>query len=562
MVMSPSQDYCDNGFTGVVDIDVPTTPTSPHSYNAQSSFFDGPFPLPGSRIDPFLLSVSPSELSADEIFLTAKQNTLSGNDNDLSSRVRHNTESVLSGNSNNHNNMGGQSTVDVSMLMQRSINNGMLGIMNKIVTEEKQRTKANATPRTQTTSESPRRLAGEEVILRPLVCSPMESAEKRFPEFIFTPKPQRIEDDNSTFNKVSPLALDFEEADATSRQSKIPQPATPFYKTTHTLSTVKFASTCVVYPRYHCSASLFPSFCRNTLYTTAMDMTDMLYDMLDNKSSHPSEENIFQHSPLPRDQKSSKENSIPKLNLKRCHTFHVRRDHLQLHLQDGDNMAESFHDQKVERAAQAIRQRHSVSTLRLSGGNSMPKLVRTESNSTTLSRGSTVSIGNEIATDLDELRVLKATRSRQNSHGSERSLFTPPIVLHNRTDSDGIFEVKAHGRHRVSSFGSIQTTSFDSNHFQKQYKKTSAANLTSKLSSERTDADEAHSSDDEVLYTFQNNYRPVTVLVQSKSASNIQDGSANCLAGANTSLAFRERISSEEKPNFQRKNADSWLSEL
>ncbi len=545
MIMPPNQDFCDNGFTGVVDIDVPTTPTSPNSYNAQTSFFDGPFLPRESRLDSFLLSVSPSELSADEIFQTVKQKTFTRSSNGLSSEAsKYDTAGITAGtNSNNHNNMSPQSAVDVSTLMQQSVDKGMLEIMKKIVTEEKQKPTVSTT-----ISESPRRLAGEEVILRPLICSPMTSVEKKFPEFIFTPKPtnKRTEDDNNSTLKVSTLNFE-EEPNVTNTQLAISQ---SFCRTTHTLSTVKFASTCVVYPRFHCSASLFPSSSRNTQYTTAMNMTDMLYDMLDNHSSHPSEENVFQLSTPPLKKHSFDMHNNSKLTLKRCQTFHVRRDHLQLHLQDGDNKTESFHDQKIERAALALRQRHFSSTLRLSGGDSMPILVRTESNSTNLSRGSTISIGTEITTDLDEMQVLKATRSRQNSQGSERSFITSPTnIFHDRTDSDGIFEVKARGRHRFPSFGSTQSNSFDSLHFRSQFRKTSASNLTSKFSAVEN-TDEVHSSDDEVLYTFQNNYRPVTVLVQSKSASNIQEGSVNHSIKENT---FRERISSEgkrEKTNF------------
>ena len=59
------------------------------------------------------------------------------------------------------------------------------------------------------------------------------------------------------------------------------------------------------------------------------------------------------------------------------------------------------------------------------------------------------------------------------------------------------------------------------------------------------DIEEAHLSEDEVLYTFQSNYRPVTVLVQSKSASNLREGTVNPSLGVITTTEFRERVSSE-----------------
>ncbi len=561
MIMSPSQEFLDNGFTGVVDIDVPSTPTSPNSYNAKSSFFDGPLP-PSTELhmDPFLLSISPSEFSADEMFFTAKQNTLTLNSSSVGGPVTNN--SLEWENSNTHNNVKGPSAIDVSRLMQQSVSEGMLGVMHKVVLEGKQRTNS---PKSNS--------QGKDLIMRPLICSPMESAKKMFPEFIFTPKPTNklVRDDNSRSK------LSFEEADGAIEK----QSYAPLYKTTHTLSNVRFASTCVVYPRYHCSASLYPSFSRNTLYNTAMDMTDTLYDILENQLRPKSEKKVFQLSSPPRSRKTSEEQRTSNLKLKRHHTFHVTRDHLQLHMQDGDKMIPTFRDHLVQRAAQAIRQRHSTSTLRLSGGDSLPKLTRIGSTSTTLSHGSTISIGSEIATDLDALRDL---RSRNGSYSSNNSLSVPPHVIHSRTDSDGLFEVRPHGRHRGSSIGSIQATSFDSTHLRSYSRKASDSSLASASKSDINatayhvtdsadiiDIEEAHLSEDEVLYTFQSNYRPVTVLVQSKSAGNLREGTVNPSLGVITTTEFRERVSSEgrrEMWNFsqqqQRKQrrTKSWLSEL
>ncbi len=573
MIMSPSQEFLDNGFTGVVDIDVPSTPTSPNTYNSKSSFFDGPLPPSTDlRMDPFLLSISPSELSADEMFFTAKQNTRILNSSDVEGPVTN--KSLKLENNNNHNNVEGPSTVDVSRLMQQSVSQGMLGVMHKVVLEGEQRTNS---PKSNN-----KRLRGKDLVMRPLICSPMESAKKRFPEFIFTPKPTNklVIDDNSR------PKLSFEEADGAYAAPNMKQLSAPLYKTTHTLSNVRFASTCVVYPRYHCSASLYPSFSRNTLYNTAMDMTDTLNDILENQLRPQSEKKVFQLSSPPQRKKTSEEQRTPKLKLKRHHTFHVRRDHLQLHMQEGGEMIPSFRDHLVQRAAQAIRQRHSTSNLRLSGGDSLPKLTRIGSNSTTLSHGSTHSIGSEIATDLDALRD---RRSRQSSYSSDHSLSVPLHVIHSRTDSDGVFEVRPQGRHRGSSIGSIQATGLDSTYLRSYSRKTSNSSLASVSksdmnatvnrmtelsdhvtnSAEIIDIEEAHSSDDEVLYTFQSNYRPVTVLVESKSAGNLREGTVNSSLGGVTTTDFRERVSSEGRREMwkfsqqrEQRRTKSWLSDL
>ena len=551
--MSPSQDYFETGFTGVVDVDVPSVPVSPNSYSTKTSFFSGPMatrsePLPYPPHES-LLPVSPSELSSDEVSVVSKQRSqVSGDDSAQSPAV------------------------DVGRLMQESVSKGMLGIMTRVVTEGEQREDSPSSNRQRRTTVgdviSPRR---QHMALRQLVCSPVDSNQKGFPEFIFTPK---ITAKPSDTEGPEVTKLNFDETDTPEKP-----PATPLYRTTHTLSSVKFAVEDVFYPRYGCSASLYPSFSRSTLFSTAMDLTDAMYDMLESQLRPPSEENIFQISP-PLSNKDTSEHR--GLRLKRHHTFHVRRDHLQLHLQEDSERLPSFRDHLVERAAQAIRHRHSLSGSRLSGGDSLPWLHRVDSG-TTVSRGSTVSISSEVETDLDALRDL-----RVGSYSSEHSLSALPLqVLHSRTDSDSVMDTRVHSIYRGSSSGSIQATGLDSTHFRPFSRKISDSHIsrhTECMPTARLVADsrmyksveaigttvdsESHSSDeDEVLYTFQNNLRPVTVLVRSKSSHGLQEEEGE---GPNGSTQFtKERRGSEGKKEVwnlgQRRHfrtSKSWLSEF
>ena len=112
----------------------------------------------------------------------------------------------------------GSREIDYRKLMQQSVSQGMPGIMNKVVTENKrhmqQTSSSSSTPTLPHSQDkgtslllphaqfkplyySPglgerrikRRAGGEAMVLRALVCSPMETASRKYPEFVFTPGP-------------------------------------------------------------------------------------------------------------------------------------------------------------------------------------------------------------------------------------------------------------------------------------------------------------------------------------------------------------------------------------
>lgn len=687
MVLSPSQDSFYSGFPGLIDVDVPNTPTSPNSLATKFSFLEGPssmgMPSSSGHFHSSIMPLSPSETS--DTMETSTVGLVTRDSSQLTHSEKDSFKTrVEVGSSNDKKFTMKHSPSDVNKLMQQSISEGMLGIMTKVVEESKQRIispskgKSRLRQRRATValtaneilpSSSPARFArkgGKDVLLMPLVCSPMESAQKKFPELIVTPKEsastQQLEEGSCDSIKNLHLSLEDvkvhsdSEIDPTGsmneklknkKPDQLPRSSLPLiinhYKTSHFIPVVKFKTTFTVHPRYHCSASIFPSFSRNTRYRTEMDMSKTLTSILDTrfkphsgrhvhvsndatsscwiqnpnyKEISRSGEGHFESRMNQGDTKSSSSQNlvqeadqwklinhpfqkITRSKLKRPHTFHVRREHLQFHSLNQDSEKEGDHF--VARAALAIQQRnYQRQSLRLSESEGISRHVRLGSNS--LSRkGSTSSISSEVESDLDALLDLQSRKLSSCSGSSEQSLTAiQQQRMHVRTDSDGVIQTnskRAPRFHRESSndsIGSVQGTrlqipepqfrrlsapskcepytnpplSYSANthshptpqaailepnvdafrpHEQetnntvnelyletayslaqgnRMHKSVEAINTSthsefSKEASEQSNVD----PEKEVLYTFQNNYRPITVLVRCKSSLTLNNSS-------------------------------------
>ena len=655
MVLSPSQDSFYSGFPGLIDVDVPNTPTSPNSLATKFSFFDGPTSSLGwhsSGVDfhSSMLPISPSETSD-----TMETSTVGLEARD-STQLPHSEKDFLI----TEFSSSSDKPSDLNKLMQQSISEGMLGIMTKVVEESKQKLTSPAKSKSRLrqrratialtaneiipSSSSPARLArkgGEDVLLMPLVYSPMESAEKKYPELIVTPtetaKPTstgQLEEGSCDSKVVKNLHLSLEDVDVLpdseiypkdkkKKSDQLPGSSLPLvnhYKTSHFIPVVKFKTTFIAHPKYHCSASIFPSFSRNMRYRTEMDMCNTLTNILDKRftphsRSHVSNDtssNWIQnpnykeigrsgegHFESQMNHGDAKSSSTQNLNhpfqkvtnskLKRPHTFHVRREHLQFYSLQQDSEREEQHqvkDHHVVRAALAIQQRRQ--SLRLSENEGLPGHIRLGSNSMSR-KGSTSSISSEVESDIDALLDLQPRRLSSCSGSSEQSLTATQLHrMHVRTDSDGVVlqtnskrDPNFRRESSNDSIGSSQGTrlqiphltfrrlsapsqcepytspslSYSSNthlHLTPQaailelnanifrtqekevnntsnethlrmHKSVEAINTTasSEKASEQSDAD----PENEVLYTFQNNCRPITVLVRCKSSLSLNNSS-------------------------------------
>ena len=162
------------------------------------------------------LPVSPGELSAKEASTIDVLSSLSDHQSTLTEESR---IDQVSGGSSTAN---GSGEMNYRQLMQRSISQGMPGIMNKVINESKHdssnvvptsaqtedssnltsqaRSTAADRPRIKPLYDSPGmrhktreegreklKVASESVKLRTLICSPMETASRKFPEFVFAP---------------------------------------------------------------------------------------------------------------------------------------------------------------------------------------------------------------------------------------------------------------------------------------------------------------------------------------------------------------------------------------
>ena len=111
----------------------------------------------------------------------------------------------------------GHMDLDYKKVMQQSVSEGMPGIMNKVIEEGK----LSASPRMKKGQLSPlscssdpgmgmglgqeiriKSAKGESMVLRTLICSPMEAASRKFPEFVFTPGPS-TKSETTTFELVA-----------------------------------------------------------------------------------------------------------------------------------------------------------------------------------------------------------------------------------------------------------------------------------------------------------------------------------------------------------------------
>lgn len=77
----------------------------------------------------------------------------------------------------------------LSSLMQKSIDEGMSGMMNRVVNEQRQRQRSwtNTEVEPQSRMKPTSLIFKEGVMFQPLVCSPVHSEERKYPQFVFAP---------------------------------------------------------------------------------------------------------------------------------------------------------------------------------------------------------------------------------------------------------------------------------------------------------------------------------------------------------------------------------------
>jgi len=476
-----------------VDVDVPSTPTSPNSYSAKTSFFDELVDFPTQQPIRNQLVVSPSELSSPE----------------FSIETRNEEREVVEI----------ADEFDISRMMLESIGDG---IINKIPSDQNQQESVKSSIQS---APSPRR---DKLQLRPLVYSPMQSAERQYPEYVFTPNPAQA------FLRKTEVTVDRlfygEDHDY------------PASITSHFPSPMKYESSLEVQPQYKSSASMYPSFLRNNMFHSAMDFGETIYNVFDATKDEGTDE----PSPL-------LVRAVPaKPKLKRHHTFHVRRDHLQLQLQDEVPL---FRDHLIHRAAQAIKQRHSVGV--------MPDGAAIKLRSSSSNNISQATHGSEIGTDLDALKQLKI-RNVLSSYSSERSLPTTQVKPghHFRVDSDSVVDMRDYPNYRDLRISRMISDSVLVQPATRRGIRNESETTASVRSEEETSCSSEGSNDQEVLYTFQSNLRPVTVLVQRSSVNHDASPPLVGVSQTKNSPPLTTTPTDHEDPSKPVRITKKWLSEV
>ena len=216
--------------------------------------------------------------------------------------------------------------------MKRSISEGLEGIMKKVVGEKKRIdfTASAKVPTSGAGASKPVSLGGGGVAVRNLVCSPVAAVEKRYPEFVFTPgrdhESKEKKDSNGNGNELldgseailedTSCNLDLNGSQLTNSEDQqnssqnlnadsvsAPQqdekeehvcmkhveaglpPYNHWRTTSRTFSNVTFEARLTVAPRFHCTASVYPSFLKGSCqFNTEMNILESISTLLNNNS--------------------------------------------------------------------------------------------------------------------------------------------------------------------------------------------------------------------------------------------------------------------------------------
>lgn len=567
--------------------------------------------------------------------------------------------------------------MDYKQLMQRSISQGMPGIMSKVINESKRSvvpTSAQSPASPELTSlpqtrriivDSPnekvlapqsshvkplyyspemgnkrdagknkRRVASESMTLRTLVCSPMETASRKFPEFVFTPgtAPSSTSGDLGTNNtkiatnnhgdenqihssqmmqsnvsmstvtvnegkgqlhysrdgeraavdgvkcdtKSNSLArkleFDYENDQVKSKSHSKTRicnqnssdevddepaatqgPYAHHCTATRSFLPVTGETTLTIPFKYHSRASLYPSFLRSAYYSTEMDIMESLHTLLDMKfkQQHPniqeaqcSAQGIRGNHPMPTTESLMDEarkshlifsKETPKkanMSLKRPHSFHYRRTRSENSAESSNLESPVKREFLMRKAADAMKKRKKVSISEKESDldalfeqlKSRPGRMRVTAKASTIEQSSNQVQGSSsnYAKSMENLTMTNTTTLPELSPCSQKLLSSSSYSLHALPTRHVSFRESSSSSR--TSFSQRSALPKRSRSFHESSKSSqSLETLHMKSGPLREEGDE------ELLYTFERNKRPVTVLVRSNSSLSVRSGQ---MAGA------------------------------
>ena len=709
VVLSPSQDSFYNTIPGMITVEEGATPSSQSTEHLMNTYFQ-PSVLPneqrngnaknghlltstasatvsigtrvgmdGSRVDDnkikeqsytgamahtshSTLPISPSEPSAKEastveiLSSNSHQSILTGegrveqplrNDSRNTGHQFHfpQPEQQMSSASSKAN----KGEMNYKQLMQGSISQGMPGIMNKVINENKDNTvptsaqsmvsvesklqtgraMVHAGPDKQASPsqikaryystrmghkrEGKRKVASESMVLRTLVCSPMVTASRKFPEFVFTPgaasqsgesgtnstkvkistdgKENRMHSSQMVQSNVSTstvtktedegqligykekekavkrskgdtklnllarkLEFDYEndqtkfkshslktrvhgQSDSKLDGKSIVSQAPYAHHCTATRSVLPVtAETTLTVPfKYHCRASLYPTFLRSAYYSTEMDIMESLHTLLDMKfkpqhphvqENQPSNQVMSSNeSPMPSTESlmdearkshlifSSETPKKAKSSLKRPHSFHYRRTDSS----ESSNLeSPTKRELLMRKAAEAVKQRTKKAFSETEFD--LDTVLKQQTNKPGRLNARQVQGSDDYAKSMENLTMTDTRRTLPGLNPYSQKLFSSSSY-----SLQGLPTRHASFREHPSS----RTSSNYTNHHNALPKRSKSFHESSK-SSQSMEALHIISGpfckeegDEELLYTFERKRRPVTVLVRSTSSLSV-----------------------------------------